>query len=555
MKKYLRILTATLLFPAMLLSACGPTAPGVTTAGTDPASPDGQPDDNRIDLSAYTSIVYPEGSESRLKNAISYFRYGLSSVASPEILAKPSDSEPEEGKCILIGATSDPVSAEAAALMEGTEKEHSYALLFTEDRIAIVGSDTDAAMVGMKYFLTHYVDEADGGRIEAAAGDRYVGGYGDEITIFENLVQWELELTSTIEAPSGKNRSATLKYPSIIELNHQSDESKNGILIATGERWMDDHMCPVYRSTDGGVTWEHVTGLTDPFHEGHRTAFAPCVFELPYAVGDMPAGTLILGSDSINEPWTAVYIVLWRSFDQGSTWEAFTTLAGSSTAESGGNFAVWEPTFVCTEDGTLIVHYSDDADPVYNQKLVLKYTKDGKNWSDPVETVALRDHGLRAGMPVVTRLGNGRYMMVYEIVGMAGNPVYCKFTDDPLDWGNPADSGKLIRSGRNSLAATPWVAWSPVGGKDGMLVVTGWRMATGRSDTGSDIFISFDGGDSWITIPNYYSYTWTNDNDTWGYSASIYFSDDGETMFYMANPQGDTKVRSTWFTLFKIKVT
>ena len=163
-------------------------------------------------------------------------------------------------------------------------------------------------------------------------------------------------------------------------------------------------------------------------------------------------------------------------------------------------------------------------------------------------------HGLRPGMPVVTKMGNGQYMMIYEIVGLPGNPVYYKIAKDPLNWGDPSNEGTLLRDGTKSLAATPWVTWGNVGGENGMLVATGWRMASGTSETGSDMFVSFDYGKTWTAIPNFYSYVWTNDNCTWGYSASIVFSADGKTMYYMANPQGTFR-GSTCYTLFRISVT
>lgn len=504
-----------------------------------------------FDLSEYT-VVLPQRVVQRLLDSASSF---AEQVVSDESSALPvlSDSDIEEGgKYFLIGDTSRSESAETAALLEDSGTEHSYAITSKDGVISIVGSDTDATMMGMKYFLMNY---AENGRGTIGESETYVGGYDGDPVIFTNLVTWTLEAETVIDRPPSANATATMKYPSIIELTHQENEENNGILIATGERWIDEHMCPVYRSTDRGDTWETVTFVSDPFHEDVRTAFAPCLFELPYSVGEMPAGTVILGSNSVNSGWNKGYIVLYRSYDQGSTWEAFTTVASSEA--SGGEFGVWEPNFVCTEDGTLICYYSDDADPICSQKLVLKYTKDGINWSRQIDTVALENRGLRPGMPVVTRLGNGQYMMVYEIVGLANNPVYFKISDSPIDWGDPKDAGTLILSGstRNgkSLAATPWCAWSPIGGECGMLVVTGWRMASGTSTTGSDIFVSFDYGKSWLTIPNYYSYTWINDNSTWGYSASIVFSSDGKTMYYMANPQGQ-RANTTWYKLFRIRV-
>lgn len=86
----------------------------------------------------------------------------------------------------------------------------------------------------------------------------------------------------------------------------------------------------------------------------------------------------------------------------------------------------------------------------------------------------------------------------------------------------------------------------------GMIVVTGWRMSAGQSSTGSDIFLSFDGGESWTAMPNYYSYEYHNDNDIWGYSVCTYFSSDGETMYYLANPPGEES--KSVYKLFTIKV-
>ncbi|MBQ8287312.1 MAG: exo-alpha-sialidase [Clostridia bacterium] len=525
-------LTLTLLF------GCGK---GAEDAPADETTA-GQEGNTLPKISEYT-LVWNASATEKLRSGINAFLTELDEAGTPISVMRDSEAD-SSAKLLLVGDTTLPATAAAKEKLSATA-ENSYVIAFEENTIAIVGNTADATMVGMKYFLMNYVV---GDGYTGVAGDCYVGEFGDEVRIFSNLSQWTLEETVVIDKPPADNPSATLKYPSIIELQHQPGGVNNGMLYATGERWIDNHMCPIYCSADGGSTWAELTEVKDTTHRGVRTAFAPCLYELPVQVGEMPAGTLILGANSIDTAWRNIYVVLYRSYDLGVTWEAFATVGASE-----GTGGYWEANFACTDDGTLICYFSDDTDSFHSQKLVLRYTKDGENWSDFVETVALDNGGLRAGMPVVTKMGNGQYFMAYEIVGMAGNPVYYKITDDPLDWGDPADTGKLLKSGRKSLAATPWCTWIPAGGECGTLIVTGWRMATGESETGSDIFLSFDYGRTWTTMDNYYDYEWYSDNDTWGYSTSMFFSQDGETLYYMANPKGDID-KSTWYTLYKIKV-
>ena len=472
-------------------------------------------------------MVYPQ-------NASASFKKSATRLCD-ELGGLESDTASAEGRKEII------ITKTALA----SEHAHEWSLSVSGDRIIISGNDTDAMRVGMKKLI----GLCDNGKLISGSGVELSGAFDDEMRVFENLVTWELVSTTVIEKPANKNRSATLKYPTMIELCHQSDVSKNGILLASGERWLDDHNALIYRSTDAGDWFESVARIEDTLHKGTRTAFAPCLFELPRAVGDMPEGTVILGTDCINDDWSMVYIVLFRSFDQGETWEAFAEIAGGSKANGG----VWEPFLTVTDDGTLVCYYSEERDPAHSQKLVYRATKDGKNWDDPVDTVSLSSGGLRPGMPVVTRLSDGRYMMVYEIVGMQGNPVYRRISEDGLDWGKADDMGMLIKAGKSVLSATPWISFAPgIGGEEGMLVLNGWRMAAGESATGSDIFVSFDSGKSWVSVPNFYSYEWHSDDDTWGYSVCTLLSSDGHTLYYMANPQ-DGKIKNT-YTLYKIKV-
>ncbi|MGM9646736.1 MAG: sialidase family protein [Eubacteriales bacterium] len=523
------------------------------TVGVCGCAPENQPSDNTVKNAenfAPVRVVYSVNSTSKLKNGVASFATQYADLGLGTLVITDDSKTPDDGSCeILVGATNRTASAVMydQYISAADDSKHFYAIVREEKSVCVVATDDDALLIGLKNLLNQNFSYKPTGSDGNVLCQRE---YEGDPVVFNNLVVWELESVSLIHEPPKRFPNAVLKYPTFIELTYQEDAAKNGILLVTGE---DDtrSSAQIHRSTDGGVTWDTVARISDPIHKAFNNFYAPCLFELPVSVGDMPRGTIILGTNSVSPAWDVTHIMLYRSFDQGQTWEYFSTVAQSYRNTE---FGVWEPNFVCTDEGRLICYYSDDDDKVCSQKLVLKYTDDGVNWSEQIDTVALENRGLRPGMPVVKRMGDGRYIMVYEIVGMTNNPVYFKITDNPIDWGEPTQIGTLIRSkDRKSLAATPWVEWIPAGGQQGMLVVTGWRMSSGSSNTGSDIFVSFNCGKSWTAIDNYYSYTWASDNDIWGYSVCTFFSSDGETMYYCVNPKGEGNIRSC-FMLYKIKI-
>lgn len=542
MKKFGSVFLAVALLTVGLGGCGNENNVPVTTGGDDSGS--------EVTTFAPVRVVYPSGSASKLTRGITSFASQYADLGLGTLTVADDSIVPDDGACeILVGETNRPASKDTygSYIHSADFSGHYCAVLRKDSSVCVVGTDDDALLIGLKNLLN---TEFSCTPADSGSEILYQKGYEDDPVVFENLVVWELESVSLIHQPPVSLSNSVLKYTTLIELTYQEDASKNGILLMTGE---DDTRASaqIHRSLDGGTTWDTVARVADPLHSGFKNFYAPCLFELPVSVGEMPRGTIILGTNSVNTAWDETHIMLYRSYDRGETWEYFTTVAESYRTTE---FGVWEPNFVCTDEGRLICYYSDDDDNICSQKLVLKYTDDGVNWSEPVDTVALSNGGLRPGMPVVKRMGDGRYIMVYEIVGMVNNPVYYKISEDPISWGNAMDTGTLIRSSsRESLAATPWVEWAPAGGEQGMLVVTGWRMASGTSKTGSDIFVSFNCGKSWTTVDNYYSYTWASDDDIWGYSVCTVFSSDGETMYYCVNPKGEGNIRSC-FMLYKIKV-
>ena len=94
---------------------------------------------------------------------------------------------------------------------------------------------------------------------------------------------------------------------------------------------------------------------------------------------------------------------MWYSTDCGKTW-----VQTSKVAEGGiTRLGVWEP-FTFYEDGKLYCFYSDDSDPLHDQKLVFKWSEDGLNWSDAIDVCTFKNAADRPGMAVLTKMGKGR---------------------------------------------------------------------------------------------------------------------------------------------------
>lgn len=330
-----------------------------------------------------------------------------------------------------------------------------------------------------------------------------------------------------------------VQYGRILVLNNQSDEEDN-VLLATHcelNAGLTDHApgYPIYLSSDNGKTWKIITRVTDTL-TGANSEWNPTLFELSKPCGDYPAGTVILAACSIDPEHTKEsHIRLYFSLDGGYTFDQGVVVATAGGLDDG----VWEPYLIQLDDGSLVCFYSDDSDPEYSQKIVYKKSKDGINWDKAVNVVASKTFEERPGMPVVTRLSDGSYFMVYEIVDktdIEGQPVFCRYSKDGLDWGDSSYMGEAVETanGKKALGAAPYCAWTPVGSENGTLIVSGTHLRNGKSKTGSDYFISYDNGKTWKTVPHLIPYETA---DHVGYSNSFAFSKDGKTMYAINNPQ------------------
>jgi hypothetical protein len=140
--------------------------------------------------------------------------------------------------------------------------------------------------------------------------------------------------------------------------------------------------------------------------------------------------------------------------------------------------------------------------------------------------VAIPDGLTRAGMAVVTRTGNGRFFMIYEMVGLPGYPleprsnrVHFRVSTDGNNFGDPRDRGILIQDRwRQFLWATPYIVWSPYPAPNGTLVASGRAvMRYDLGQVGNGVMVNSRNGEGlWTLIetpihyipnPNGYSQT------------------------------------------------
>lgn len=144
------------------------------------------------------------------------------------------------------------------------------------------------------------------------------------------------------------------------------------------------------------------------------------------------------------------------------------------------------------------------------QKLVYQSSRNLLNWTAPVDVVVYPTYTDRPGMPTVTLLPNGKYMLTYEFGGgpMVANittyqfPVYYRLSSNPLDF-NSSIGYPLVTDTGIQPTGSPYVTWSPVGGKNGSILVS--------SGSHSQVFVNRGLGDvgGWksFATPEGISYT------------------------------------------------
>ncbi|MBW4080313.1 sialidase family protein [Paenibacillus sp. S150] len=191
-------------------------------------------------------------------------------------------------------------------------------------------------------------------------------------------------------------------------------------------------------STDNARTWTVLSTISDPGKDLDNGQLL-----------ELPSGDILMGARSVR--WEeAYYLPVYKSTDGGATWTHLSTIDSNAGAPGSlGNppQGIYEPHLGFLADGRIAVYYASEkyaaGSPAYSQVISLKISPDsGATWGN--EIFAAWDTGnsaSRPGMPVWTKMNNGKYLLVFEVCGTAGCNIYSKVSEDGATWasglGNP----------------------------------------------------------------------------------------------------------------------
>jgi hypothetical protein len=345
-------------------------------------------------------------------------------------------------------------------------------------------------------------------------------------------------------------------YPRVERLEH--DDSDGDVLLAAFEHYLstdadhaDQPFYPVYRSTDGGETWSEFSEIHDTQNDwGMR--YQPTLFELPEDTGPWDAGTVLAAGNSIPDDLSESQIEVYASEDHGETWEYVSTVAeGGEARPQVGGTPVWEPELALDADENLVIYFADERhqDDGYNQLVGHRVSEDGgQTWNEQVFDAAIQNGEDRPGMPVVTQLSDGRYVMVYEIVGPTyEGGVFAMVSEDGRDWGDPEDLGSPVSTGEYQGCNGPYVTWTPAGGEDGTLIVSAKTVRDDdreRAPDSGDVLLAtrdFENFEDWTAIeaPLQYDDEIQCDYMMVGWTVPLLPSPDGEELIEMTGTYVD----------------
>lgn len=319
-------------------------------------------------------------------------------------------------------------------------------------------------------------------------------------------------------------------YPRVIRLAHGN--TSNGTLIALFDTFREDtDRLLTYQSTDDGRTWTQISTLTDSIYSGRMCCAT--LFELPKAMGNQVAGTLLLGESAGAAGTTDHEIRVYKSTDHGHSWSYFSSCAK-------GSAGLWEPDFSVNSSGNLVCYFSDERRLSYSQFLGhVTSTDGGQTWGEEQLDIGVPDGMTRPGMATVVQVSANQYVMSFEVCGIPNCPVHIKMSVDGDHWGDPTSLGEPVQTTNGDYAGrTPYVVLLHGTGNTATLLLTSKDVFTSADvpapQTRRTLLINHQGGagkwtliDSPITIPE-------DGPDCASYSSALLPEKDGRSVFLVA---------------------
>lgn len=290
-------------------------------------------------------------------------------------------------------------------------------------------------------------------------------------------------------------------YERVVELS-------NGELLATWMRefpvntnWTGMETPQFYKSYDQGKTWSYYSEIVPENYGISKDKLGmPGLYVFPQALGNYPAGTILYAASDWNTD-SAYTIHIWRSTDQGETWQLHSELAAR------GSRSTWEPEFAISADGRLVCYYSDERQEGYDQCIAYEVSSDGGvTWGDYTIIAGEYEVGWipgvsqgnwRPGMPRVRKLKNGSYLMAYENINAEPyGAITIRHSVDGLNWGDEQELGTVVTTGQYTAYQCPTIALIDDGTENGRLFLRGMN----DNCSPSQCFTSTDNGYTWSII-------------------------------------------------------
>lgn len=218
-----------------------------------------------------------------------------------------------------------------------------------------------------------------------------------------------------------------------------------------------DNILVVLRSQNHGKTWTKLSRLSDPGRDMDNGEMI-----------QLADGSILLAARSVR--WQESYrLPIYKSRDGGATWNLLSSIDSNEgkPGELGKpDKGVYEPQFYQITPTELGVMYSTEKhvteSPSYSQTVAEKISTDGgKTWGKEI-WVAAGGPLDRPGMPVWTRMKNGKVIVAYEVCGPKTRMIYSKVSGDGMQWepglGTPIPQERgapyILRMGGGELILT-----------------------------------------------------------------------------------------------------